>query len=113
MSNHCMTYQPGMEDTCGEILEQVLAQSNAYNPENFTVEDVQAALAKEKRDFYDRECEALKLGTSSLLQGYYKYEKRQIRNMTHMERFKDGLYLFDYLNKEAYSGQARILLIGS
>ena len=70
-------------------------------------------LKDEKRDFYDRECEALKLGTSSLLQGYYKYEKRQIRNMTHMERFKDGLYLFDYLNKEAYSGQARILLIGS
>ena len=53
MSNHCLTYQPGMEDIGTEILEQVLVQSNAYNPDSFTIEDVQAALAKEKRDFYD------------------------------------------------------------
>jgi 2-iminoacetate synthase len=53
MSNHCLTYQPGMEDIGTEILEQVLIQVNAYSPDSYTIEDVQAALNKEQRDFHD------------------------------------------------------------
>ena len=53
MSNNCFNYQPGMEYIDTEILEQVMAKINAYNPNSYTVEDVQGALAKEQRDFHD------------------------------------------------------------
>jgi len=53
MSGDCMTYQVGMEDIGSEIMEQVLAESAAYNPDSFTLDHVLAALAKDRRDFRD------------------------------------------------------------
>ncbi len=42
------------------------------------------------------------------LKGYEKYDKRQIRKMTHLERIKGSLLLFDYRNRDLLTNQALV-----
>ena len=53
MNFDCMAYQAGMEDIGSEIMEQVLAESEAYRPDACTAEHVQEALRKEHLDVRD------------------------------------------------------------
>jgi len=53
MHNDCMAYQHGMEDIGNDLIERVLAKTAKFEPESFTVSDVQAALVKDRRDFND------------------------------------------------------------
>lgn len=50
--NH-MTYLPDMEQIPSDMLEQVLAETKAYDYDSFTESDVRNALAKERRTLKD------------------------------------------------------------
>ncbi len=52
-------------------------------------------------EFYDKEAE-----THAYLQGYEKYDKRQMRKMTHLEYLNGKLILFDYQNRNPLTNQA-------
>ena len=68
------------------------------------------------RDFYDKEAEE-----HHFLVGYESYDKRQLRKMTHIEKFhydvlgtcekKDLLVLFDYQNRSKLTHQASVFEI--
>lgn len=45
------------------------------------------------------------------LKGYEKYDKRQMRKMTHLERIGGKLLLFDYRNRNPLTNQARVCSI--
>ena len=47
----------------------------------------------------------------SHLAGYERYDKRQLRKMTHLERIDGRLLLFDYLHRDPWSGQAKVHVI--
>ena len=53
MHADCLTYQPGMEDIGQEIMNQVLAKSQAYQPSKFTAADIEVALAKDQLSISD------------------------------------------------------------
>ena len=66
-------------------------------------------------DFYEKEAEE-----RLYLQGYEKYDKRQLRKMTHIERFqydvlgndgekKSTVLLFDYENRSKLTHQANVI----
>lgn len=57
----------------------------------------------EAADFYDKEAESYKY-----LKGYEGFDKRQLRKMTHLERFDGKLYLFDYQNRNPFTNQAAV-----
>ena len=67
-------------------------------------------------EFYEKEAEQ-----HQYLQGYEQYDKRQLRKMTHIEKFhydvlgdcsyKDMLILFDYENRSRMTHQARVLQV--
>ena len=48
-----MTYLPDMEQIPSDMLEQVLAETKAYDYDSFTESDVRNALAKERRTLKD------------------------------------------------------------
>ena len=48
-----MDYQDGMEDIGAGIMERVLMDSAAYNPDAYSASQVLAALSKDKLDIYD------------------------------------------------------------
>ena len=54
-----------------------------------------------ERTFYDTEAEE-----HQYLKGYEKYDKRQLRNMTHLENIDGHLILFDYQNRNPLTNQA-------
>lgn len=54
-----------------------------------------------ERTFYDTEAEE-----HQYLKGYEKYDKRQLRKMTHMENIDGHLILFDYQNRNPLTNQA-------
>ena len=58
---------------------------------------------EEAAEIYDREAE-----THKLLAGYEKYDKRQLRKMTHLERVDGKILLFDYQNRNKLTNQARV-----
>ena len=45
------------------------------------------------------------------LEGYDSYDKRQIRKMTHLERYKDKILLFDYKNRNILNNQAKVIVV--
>ena len=71
---------------------------------------------EELHEFYEKESEERKF-----LKGYENYDKRQLRKMTHLERFSyditgdysnnDRIYLFDYENRNRFTHQAAIFAI--
>ncbi len=61
---------------------------------------------EEEAAFYERE--ALE---RRYLQGYELYDKRQLRKMTHLERVKNELLLFDYQNRSLLTNQAAVYRI--
>lgn len=64
----------------------------------------EASVAKEEETaFYEREAAEFRY-----LRGYELYNKRQLRKMTHLERVKGSLLLFDYKNKNILTGQAAV-----
>lgn len=61
---------------------------------------------EEAAAFYDKEARE-----HQYLKGYEQYDKRQMRKMTHLEK-KDGkILLFDYMNREILTNQARLYYI--
>lgn len=54
-----------------------------------------------ERTFYDTEAEEYQY-----LKGYEKYDKRQLRKMTHLENIDGHLILFDYQNRNPLTNQA-------
>lgn len=54
-----------------------------------------------ERTFYDTEAEEHRY-----LKGYEKYDKRQLRKMTHLENLDGHLILFDYQNRNPLTNQA-------
>ena len=50
----------------------------------------------------------IEVQTSRYLQEYEGYDSRQMRRMTHLERFRGRLLLFDYRRRDALTGDARI-----
>lgn len=67
----------------------------------------EATLTKsEEAGFYDREEQERRY-----LPGYERYDKRQMRKMTHLERIGGKLLLFDYQNRDIMN-QARLVEIG-
>ena len=58
---------------------------------------------EEEAAFYERE--ALE---RRYLQGYELYDKRQLRKMTHLERVKNEILLFDYQNRSLLTNQAAV-----
>ena len=60
---------------------------------------------EEAAEIYDREAE-----THELLPDYTKYDKRQLRKMTHLERVDGKILLFDYQNRSKLTNQARVCL---
>lgn len=61
---------------------------------------------EEVAEIYDREAE-----THELLPDYTKYDKRQLRKMTHLERVDGKILLFDYQNRSKLTNQARVCLV--
>ena len=53
MKDNLMSYQPDMEVIQSNILDQVLTTGVAYNPGKVTLDQVRAALAKERKDIHD------------------------------------------------------------
>ena len=61
-------------------------------------------LAKEEAaEFYRKEEEE-----RHFLKGYEEYDYRQMRKMTHLERIRDKLLLFDYRNRNPLNGDAGV-----
>lgn len=56
--------------------------------------------------FYEREAEEHRY-----LKGYERYDKRQMRKMTHLERIGEEIILFDYQNRSPLNNQATVYLI--
>lgn len=62
----------------------------------------ESAVSKEAAmKFYDKEAEE-----HQYLQGYEKYDKRQMRKMTHLEYLNEKWILFDYQNRNPLTNQA-------
>lgn len=61
----------------------------------------QTVSKEEMAAFYEREAKEHRY-----LKGYEQYDKRQLRKMTHLERVKGEIVLFDYLNRSPLTNQA-------
>lgn len=57
----------------------------------------------EEIHFYEEEAE-----NHQYLHGYEQYDKRQMRKMTHLERVKGSILLFDYKNRDILTNQASV-----
>lgn len=110
-------YDPEREDFYRELLvfDLYLRENMKNRPEfagEYTVEK------EELSAFYERESKE-----HSYLQGYDRYDKRQLRKMTHMERFrydvaaegekKETVILFDYQNRNPLNYEAQIFDVGN
>lgn len=62
---------------------------------------------EEEAAFYEREAAEFQY-----LHGYEPNNKRQMRKMTHLERVKGSLLLFDYKNRDSLTGQAAVYQVG-
>ena len=72
------------------------------NMKNRTAFAGDSLVSKEvERTFYDTEAEE-----HQYLKGYEKYDKRQLRKMTHLENIDGHLILFDYQNRNPLTNQA-------
>lgn len=61
---------------------------------------------EEAAAFYEEEAEK-----RQYLRGYEAYDKRQLRKMTHLEKIDGNLLLFDYLNRDVLTNQAKMICI--
>lgn len=58
---------------------------------------------EEEAAFYEQEA-----AEHQYLKGYEQYDKRQMRKMTHLERVKDSILLFDYRNRDPLTNHASV-----
>ncbi len=79
-------------------------RENVKNRPEFSGEETVSK--EEAAAFYDSESE-----THHYLRGYERYDKRQIRKMTHLEKVNGNMYLFDYKNRSPLTNQAKVILI--
>ncbi|MBQ8803362.1 MAG: B12-binding domain-containing radical SAM protein [Tyzzerella sp.] len=107
-------------DTREEALYRELLTFDLYLRENVKNRPAfagEASVSKEILNaFYEKEAEA-----HQYLKGYEKYDKRQLRKMTHIEEFhydvmgtygeKNQLILFDYENRSRLTHQASVFCI--
>ncbi|MCL2863918.1 MAG: DUF4080 domain-containing protein [Lachnospiraceae bacterium] len=89
-----------MDDFQENLILDYYLRENAKKRPGFAGEETVSK--EEANQFY--ECE---VQTFQYLKGYEEFDKRQIRKMTHLERIGGKLYLFDYLNKNNWSKDAR------
>lgn len=94
---------------CVEIYQKALTidlylRDNVKNRPDFIGET--AVTKEEAAAFYEEEAEK-----RQYLRGYEAYDKRQLRKMTHLEKIDDELLLFDYLNRDVLTNQAKMIRI--
>ena len=81
------------------LVMDLYLRENMKNRPAFTGDSL---VSKEvERTFYDTEAEE-----HQYLKGYEKYDKRQLRKMTHLENIDGHLILFDYQNRNPLTNQA-------
>ncbi len=102
LSSFAVEYDGERSNEYRELLTYDLyLRENVKNRPAFAGE---ASVAKEEETaFYEREAAEFRY-----LRGYELYNKRQLRKMTHLERVKGSLLLFDYKNKNILTGQAAV-----
>lgn len=105
----------GEEELYREILTfDLYLRENVKNRPGFAGEH---RVTKEMlNDFYESEVECFRY-----LKGYQKYDKKQLRKMTHMEKFqydvlgnceeKEVVILFDYVNRNKLTHQATVFYV--
>lgn len=59
---------------------------------------------EEAGKIYEKESEEHKY-----LKGYESYDKRQLRKMTHLEKYEDHILMFDYKNRNILNNQAKVI----
>ena len=81
-------------------------RDNVKNRPEFCGEDT--VTKEEALLIYDTESEEHKY-----LEGYESYDKRQIRKMTHLEKYDGHMLMFDYKNRNILNNQAKVIEIES
>ena len=106
--NYVRTYHKEQEDRFREVLTyDYYLRENAKSRPEFAGEYL---VAKDvARAFYENEEE-----THKYLPDYGKYDRNQMRKMTHLEYFKlaDAYVLFDYQNRNPLNQEARVCRVG-
>ena len=64
---------------------------------------ISSVTKEEETAFYEQEAVS-----HQYLKGYEQYDKRQMRKMTHLERVKGSVLLFDYRNRDLLTNQASV-----
>ena len=82
------------------IFDYYLKENAKKRPEFAGEETVRK---EEAEEFYSKE-----MNDFNFLKGYESFNKRKMRNMTHLEKTEEGLYLFDYHNWDASNKQAKV-----
>ena len=77
-------------------------RDNVKNRPDFAGED--SVSKEEAGQIYEKESEEHKY-----LEGYESYDKRQLRKMTHLERYGNYILMFDYKNRNILNNQAKVI----
>lgn len=92
-------------EVCRNMLTiDLYLRDNVKNRPDFAGEET--VTKEEAANFYDKEA-----AEKRYLKGYQKYDKRQLRKMTHLEKMDGELLLFDYMNRDVLSNQAKVIHI--
>ena len=90
------------EDLRQLLVIDLYLRDNVKNRPDFAGE---LTVSKEEAGrIYDKEGEE-----HTYLEGYESYDKRQIRKMTHLEKYKGRILMFDYKNRNILNNQARVI----
>ena len=81
-------------------------RDNVKNRPDFAGEDT--VTKEEAGTIYEKESEEHKY-----LEGYESYDKRQLRKMTHLEKYDNYILMFDYKNRNILNNQAKVIKIES
>ena len=79
-------------------------RDNVKNRPDFVGEDTVSK--EEAGKIYERESEEHKY-----LEGYESYDKRQLRKMTHLEKYNGKILMFDYKNRNILNNQAKVISV--
>ena len=79
-------------------------RDNVKNRPDFAGDDTVSK--EEAGEIYERESEEHKY-----LEGYESYDKRQLRKMTHLEKYNGKILMFDYKNRNILNNQAKVVRV--
>ncbi len=93
--------RPGLEKFRQALVYDLYLRENVKNRPAFAGEET--VTKEEAAKVYEVEARERRH-----LAGYGRYDKRQLRKMTHLERINGELLLFDYQNRDTLTRQARV-----